>query len=190
MPEIRRLCVYCGSSPGARPAYAEAAAALGTLLAHEGIGLVTGGGRVGLMGVVADAVLAAGGEATGVIPQALMDREVGHAGMTALHVVGTMHERKALMAHLADAFVALPGGLGTLEEIAEMLTWAQLGLHPKPCGLLDVAGYYAPLVRFFDHATDERFVRPEHRALLTVESAPDRLLARLCAYVPPDVAFS
>ena len=190
MPEIRRLCVYCGSSAGAQPAYAEAAHALGTLLAREGVGLVTGGGRVGLMGVVADAVLAAGGEATGVIPQALMDREVGHEGLTALHVVGSMHERKALMAHLSDAFVALPGGLGTLEEIAEMLTWAQLGLHPKPCGLLDVAGYYAPLVRFFDHATAERFVRPEHRALLAVESDPERLLGRLRAYVPPDAAFS
>jgi uncharacterized protein (TIGR00730 family) len=188
VPDLRRLCVYCGSSPGARPAYAEAAHALGTLLAHEGIGLVTGGGRVGLMGVVADAVLAAGGEATGVIPQALMDREVGHEGLTALHVVGSMHERKALMAHLADAFVALPGGLGTLEEIAEMLTWAQLGLHPKPCGLLDVAGYYAPLVRFFDHATAERFVRPEHRALLAVESDPAQLLGRLRTHVPLDAA--
>ena len=187
VPVIRRLCVYCGSSPGARPVYGEAAHALGTLLAREGVGLVTGGGRVGLMGVVADAVLAAGGEAVGVIPQALMDREVGHEGMTALHVVGTMHERKALMAHLSDAFVALPGGLGTLEEIAEMLTWAQLGLHPKPCGLLDVAGYYAPLVRFFDHATAERFVRPEHRALLAVERDPERLLARLHAHVPPIV---
>ncbi len=187
MPDIRRLCVYCGSSPGARPVYAEAAAALGTLLAREGIGLVTGGGRVGLMGVVADAVLAAGGEAVGVIPQALMDREVGHEGLTDLHVVSTMHERKALMAHLSDAFVALPGGLGTLEEIAEMLTWAQLGLHPKPCGLLDVAGYYAPLVRFFDHATTERFVRPEHRALLVVERDPERLLEQLRAHVPPAV---
>ena len=186
MPDIRRLCVYCGSSVGARPAYAHAAHALGTRLAAENVGLVTGGGRVGLMGVVADAVLAGGGDATGVIPQALVDREVGHEGLTALHVVGTMHERKALMAHLSDAFVALPGGLGTLEEIAEMLTWAQLGLHPKPCGLLDVDGYYAPLVRFFDHATAERFVRPEHRALLVVEADPARLLDRLRAHVPPD----
>jgi hypothetical protein len=185
VPEIRRLCVYCGSSAGARPAYAEAAHALGTLLAAEGVGLVTGGGRVGLMGVVADAVLAGGGEAVGVIPQALADREVGHAGLTELHVVATMHERKALMAHLADAFVALPGGLGTLEEIAEMMTWAQLGFHPKPCGLLDVDGYYAPLVRFFDHATAERFVRPEHRALLVVDERPARMLARLRAHVPP-----
>lgn len=185
MPEIRRLCVYCGSSAGARPAYADAAHALGTTLAAEGIGLVTGGGRVGLMGVVADAVLAGGGSAVGVIPQALADREVGHDGLTELHVVASMHERKALMAHLSDAFVALPGGLGTLEEIAEMMTWAQLGFHPKPCGLLDVAGYYAPLVRFFDHATAERFVRPEHRALLVVETDPARMLARLRAHVPP-----
>lgn len=186
MPTLRRLCVYCGSSPGARPAYAEAAHALGTLLAAEGVGVVTGGGRGGLMGVVADAVLAAGGEATGVIPQALVDREVGHEGMTELYVVGSMHERKALMAHLSDAFVALPGGLGTLEEIAEMLTWSQLGLHPKPCGLLDVAGYYAPLVRFFDHATAERFVRPENRALLVVEREPAHMLARLREHVPPE----
>ena len=185
MPDIRRLCVYCGSAAGARPVYAEAAHALGTHLAAEGIGLVTGGGRVGLMGVVADAVLAAGGEATGVIPQALWDRDVGHEGLSELHVVGTMHARKALMATLADAFVALPGGLGTLEEIAEMMTWAQLGLHPKPCGVLDIAGYYAPLVRFFDHATAERFVRPEHRALLVVEDDPARMLDRLRAHVPP-----
>ena len=177
VPELRRLCVYCGSSPGARPAYAEAAQALGSLLAHEGIGLVTGGGRVGLMGAVADAVLEAGGAAVGVIPQALFEREVGHEALTELHVVGSMHERKALMAHLSDGFVALPGGLGTLEEIAEMLTWSQLGLHPKPCGLLDVEGYFAPLVRFFDHATAERFVRPEHRAMLVVERTPEALLA-------------
>ncbi len=185
MPEIRRLCVYCGSAAGVRPAYAEAAHVLGTRLAAEGVGLVTGGGRVGLMGVVADAALAAGGEATGVIPQALMDREVGHGGLTELHVVASMHARKALMATLSDAFVALPGGLGTLEEIAEMMTWAQLGLHPKPCGLLDVDGYYAPLVRFLDHATAEGFVRPEHRALLVVDADVDRMLARLRAHVPP-----
>ena len=186
MPDLRRLCVYCGSGVGARPAYATAAHALGSHLAAEGVGLVTGGGRAGLMGVVADAVLAAGGDATGVIPQALADREVGHDSLTALHVVGSMHERKALMAHLSDAFVALPGGLGTLEEIAEMLTWAQLGLHPKPCGLLDVDGYYAPLVRFFDHATAERFIRPEHRALLIVDDDPARMVARLRAHVPAE----
>ena len=184
MPEIRRVCVYCGSRPGVRPAYAEAARALGTLLAEAGIGLVTGGGRVGLMGAVADAVLDAGGEATGVIPQALLDREVGHERMTALRVVRTMHERKAAMADLADAFVALPGGLGTLEEIAEMLTWAQLGLHDKPCGLLDVDGYYAPLVAFVDHAVAEGFVGADGRAALVVESDPVALLDRLLAAPP------
>ena len=176
MSEIRRICVYCGSRTGVRPAYAEAARHLGALLAAEGIGLVTGGGQVGLMGEIADAVLAGGGEAVGVIPQALFDREVGHAGMTELHVVQTMHERKALMADLADAFVAMPGGLGTLEEIAEALTWAQLGIHAKPCGLLDVGGYYRPLVRFLDHAVSQGFVRPEHRAALVVAPEAGALL--------------
>ena len=184
MPEVRRVCVYCGSRPGLRPAYAEAARALGTLLASAGVGLVTGGGRVGLMGAVADAVLEAGGEAVGVIPTALADREVGHDGMTALHVVGSMHERKAAMADLADAFVALPGGLGTLEEIAEALTWVQLGIHAKPCGLLDVEGYYAPLVRFVDHAVGEGFVGPESRAALAVERDPAALLRRLGVSLP------
>ena len=184
MPEIRRVCVYCGSRPGVRPAYAEAARALGALLAEAGIGLVTGGGRVGLMGAVADAVLAAGGEAVGVIPQALLDREVGHERMTRLDVVQTMHERKARMADLADAFVALPGGLGTLEEIAEVLTWAQLGLHGKPCGLLDVDGYYAPLVAFVDHAVAEGFVGVDARAALVVEQEPAALLDRLLTAPP------
>lgn len=185
MTEIRTLCVYCGSSPGARPAYAEAARQLGAVLAREGIGLVTGGGRVGLMGVIADAVLEAGGEAVGVIPQALLDREVGHTGLTDLVVVETMHQRKALMASRADAVVALPGGLGTLEEITEMLTWSQLGLHAKPCGLLNVAGYYDALVAFLDHAVVERFVRTSHRAMLTVASSPEELLAGLRAHLPP-----
>ena len=176
MSEIRRVCVYCGSRPGTRPAYVRAARALGALLAAEGVGLVTGGGRVGLMGAVADAVLEGGGEAVGVIPQALLDREVGHEGMTALHVVRTMHERKAAMADLADAFVALPGGLGTLEEIAEALAWGQLGIHAKPCGLLDVEGYYTPLVRFLDHAVAGGFVRAEARASVVVEPEPAALL--------------
>lgn len=183
-PEIRHVCVYCGSRPGGRPAYAEAARRFGSLLAESGVGLVTGGGRVGLMGEVADAALAAGGEAVGVIPQALVDREVAHEGMTRLHVVQTMHERKALMAGLADAFVALPGGLGTLEEISEALTWAQLGIHAKPCGLLNVGGYFDPLVRFVDHAVAEGFVRPEHRAALVVEADPAALLDRLRAHKP------
>lgn len=176
MPDLRRVCVYCGSRPGRRPSYADAARQLGALLADAGIGLVTGGGRVGLMGVVADAVLEAGGEAIGVIPQALLDREVGHEGLTELHVVRSMHERKAAMAELADAFVALPGGLGTLEEISEALTWAQLGIHAKPCGLLDVDGYYAPLARFLDHTVDEGFVLAERRAALVVAAEPAALL--------------
>jgi uncharacterized protein (TIGR00730 family) len=182
---MRRICVFCGSSAGARPEYAGAARTLGALLAERGIGLVYGGGRVGLMGVVADAVLEAGGEAVGVIPEALVRREVGHAGLTELHVVASMHERKARMADLADAFVALPGGFGTFEEFCEVLTWSQLGIHPKPCGLLNVAGYYAPLLAMFDHAASEAFVRPQHRALVLEESAPARLLDRLAAFVPP-----
>ena len=176
---IRRVCVYCGSRVGARPAYAAAAREVGTRLAEAGVGIVTGGGRVGLMGVVADAALAAGGEVVGVIPQALMDREVGHVGLTELYVVPTMHERKALMAELADAFVALPGGLGTLEEIAEALTWVQLGIHAKPCALLDVEGYYAPFAAFLDHTVAEGFVLEDRRAAILVEPAPRRLVSRL-----------
>ena len=179
MSEIRRVCVYCGSRPGARPAYAEAARQLGRLLAEAGVGVVTGGGHVGLMGVVADAALDAGGDVVGVIPQALVDREVGHTGLTELLVVQTMHERKALMADLADAFVALPGGLGTLEEIAEALTWVQLGIHAKPCALLDVEGYYARLADFLDHTVDEGFVLADRRAAILVEATPDALLDRL-----------
>ncbi len=180
--EIRRVCIYCGSSPGARPAYAHAAHDFATRLARAGVGIVTGGGAVGLMGVVADAALAAGGDVTGVIPLALAEREVGHNRLTALHVVRTMHERKALMARLSDAFVALPGGLGTLEEIAEALTWAQLGLGgSKPCALLDTDGYYAPLVHFFDHAVEEGFVHAENRVRLIVEPTPEALAARLLA---------
>ena len=188
MTEIRTLCVYCGSSAGARPGYADAARQLGALLAREGVGLVTGGGHVGLMGVIADAVLEAGGEAVGVIPQALLDREVGHTGLSELVVVETMHERKAIMASRADAVVALPGGLGTLEEITEMLTWAQLGIHAKPCGLLNVAGYYDALVAFLDHAVAERFVRPAQRDRITVASDPLALLAGLRAHTPPNVS--
>lgn len=188
MTEIRTVCVYCGSSPGAQPAYAEAARQLGTLLAREGIELVTGGGKVGLMGVVADAVLDAGGKAVGIIPQALWDREVGHEGLTELVIVQTMHERKARMGTRADAVIALPGGLGTLEEITEMLTWAQLGIHSKPCGLLNVAGYYDALVTFLDHAVTERFIRRPHREMLTVASSPEDMLAGLRAYTPPSVS--
>lgn len=181
----RRVCVFCGSRPGLRPSYAAAAARLGRRLAEGGVGIVTGGGKVGLMGVIADAALAAGGEVVGIIPQALLDREVGHEGLTELHVVRTMHERKAAMAHLADAFVAMPGGLGTLEEIAEALTWAQLGIHSKPCALLDVDGYYAPLAGWLDHAVAEGFVGADRRAEIWTEASADALADRLLAAVAP-----
>jgi uncharacterized protein (TIGR00730 family) len=184
---VQRVCVFCGSSPGARPAYAEATAEFARLLVEEGIGVVYGGGAVGLMGVLADTVLAEGGEAIGVIPQALVDREIGHGGLSELRVVGSMHERKALMAELADAFVALPGGLGTLEELFEVYTWAQLGLHRKPCGLLDVDGYYAGIADFLAHAVEERFLREEHRAMLMVERDPVRLIDRLREFEPHGV---
>src|SRR5512142_817811 len=160
---MKRVCVFCGSSVGVNPEYARMARRLGGALARRGMGLVYGGGGIGLMGAVADAALDAGGEVVGVIPRALQLRELAHANLTALHVVGSMHERKAKMAELSHAFVALPGGMGTLEELAEILTWAQLGLHQKPCGLLDVAGYYQPLVGFFDRAVAEGFLKPEHR---------------------------
>jgi hypothetical protein len=182
-----RICVFCGSSPGARPAYAEAAAETGRLLASEGIGLVYGGGQVGLMGVLADAALAQGGEVTGVIPQALVDREIGHPGVPDMRVVGSMHERKALMAELADAFVALPGGLGTLEELFEVYTWSQLGLHRKPCGLLDVDDYYAGITAFLAHAVEERFLPEQHRAMLIVEREPRALVERILAWEPATV---
>src|SRR5829696_1554658 len=174
---MRRLCVFCGSSPGADPAYAAATAELGEALARAGIGLVYGGASVGLMGIVADAAAAAGGEVVGVIPQALVDREIAHPGLTELHVVGSMHERKAMMADLADGFIALPGGMGTLEELFEVYTWAQLGLHSKPLGVLDVRGYFAQLAAFLDHAVAERFVTAEHRGLLVVEERAAALLA-------------
>jgi uncharacterized protein (TIGR00730 family) len=181
---VRRLCVFCGSSPGARPAYGDAADELGRLLVAEGIGLVYGGGHVGLMGRLADAVLDEGGEAIGVMPEALVAKEIGHTGLTDLRVVGSMHERKALMADLADAFVALPGGLGTVEELFEIYTWAQLGMHRKPCALLDVEGYYEGIARFLAHAVEERFLREEHRAMLIVEREPRTLLERLNRFEP------
>jgi uncharacterized protein (TIGR00730 family) len=174
-----RICVYAGSNPGANPAYAEAARELATLLAQRGTGVVYGGAKVGLMGIVADTALAAGGEVIGVIPGDLVEREIAHQGLTELHVVGSMHERKALMAELSDAFIALPGGIGTLEELFEVYTWAQLGIHTKPLGLLDVAGYFQPLVAFLDHAVQQRFLRPEMRTLLAVSDELDDLLAAL-----------
>ncbi|MGE5548761.1 MAG: TIGR00730 family Rossman fold protein [Solirubrobacterales bacterium] len=184
---MKRVCVFCGSSTGVRPAYAEAARALGRLLGARGLGLVYGGGNIGLMGEVANAALTAGAEVIGVIPEALMKFEVGHLDLAALHVVGSMHERKALMADLSDGFIALPGGIGTMEELFEVWTWGQLGLHPKPLGFLDVAGYYDHLHTFLDHMTAEGFLKERHRAMVAVESNPALLLDRLAAYNPPEV---
>ena len=184
---MRRICVFCGSSPGARPAYGEAAEELAGVLAAEGIGLVYGGGAVGLMGRLADAMLAGGGETIGVMPEALVSKEIGHAGLSDLRVVSSMHERKALMAELSDGFIALPGGLGTLEELFEVYTWAQLGLHAKPCGLLDVEGYSTGIAGFLDHAVEERFVRVDHRALLIVERDARELVGRLRSFEPAAV---
>lgn len=178
------VCIFCGSSAGARPSYRTAAEALGRALASQHRTLVYGGGNVGLMGAVADAALAGGGRVVGVIPQHLVAREVAHRGLTELRVVESMHERKQLMADLADAFVLLPGGLGSLEEFFEVWTWGQLGLHRKPYGLLNVDGYYDPLLALLDHAVAERFVRPEHRGLLLVDEDAMRLLARLDAHQP------
>jgi uncharacterized protein (TIGR00730 family) len=183
---MRSVCVFCGSSPGTRPAYAAAARTLGRVLADRRLGLVYGGGNVGLMGVVADAVLAAGGEAIGVIPHALMAREIGHTGVTTMHVVDSMHERKALMADQADAFIALPGGVGTFEELFEAITWTQLGLHAKPCGLLNVEGFYDDLLRFLDHAWAEGFIKPETRAIVKASADAAELLDLLDgAEMPP-----
>jgi uncharacterized protein (TIGR00730 family) len=182
---MERLCVFSGSSPGARPDYERAAEELGRALAARGIGLVYGGASVGLMGIVADAMLDAGGDAVGVIPRALVDREIAHPGLSDLRIVGSMHERKALMAELADGFVALPGGMGTLEELFEVYTWTQLGLHSKPLGLLDVRSYYAKLVAFLDHAVEERFLTVEHREMLVVEERADALLEAFRRWRPP-----
>jgi uncharacterized protein (TIGR00730 family) len=182
---LRRVCVFCGSSPGVHPGYAGAAAAMGEVLATQEIGLVYGGGRVGLMGALADAALAAGGEVIGVIPEHMTSREIAHHDLSDLRVVGSMHERKALMYELADGFVALPGGLGTLEELFEILTWCQLGLQVKPSGLLDVDGYFSRLVEFLDHVTAEGFIKEVHRRLVVVEERPDRLLDEMRAFEAP-----
>lgn len=181
---MKRICVFCGASTGADPRHAEGARALGRAIAGRGLELVYGGGSVGLMGAVADAALGAGGRVTGVIPQVLQIRELAHRGLSDLRVVGSMHERKALMAELSDGFVALPGGMGTLEELAEVLTWAQLGLHARPVGLLDVGGYYRPLIAFFDQAVAAGFLRPAHRAILQVAVEPEAMLDRLAAWSP------
>jgi len=184
---MQRICVYCGSSPGHRPAYREEAGRLGRVMARRGLGLVYGGASVGVMGAVADAVLAEGGQAIGVIPSSLATREVAHDGLSELIVVSSMHERKAKMAELSDGFIALPGGWGTFEEIFEMLTWAQLGFHEKPCALLDVEGYYGDLFRFLEKALAEGFVRPEHQQMILMDDDPERLLDRFAAYRAPRV---
>lgn len=183
---LKRVCIFCGSSVGKRPEYLNAAYAMGTLFAKNGVGVVYGGGCTGLMGAIADAALAAGGEVIGVIPGALATRELKHEGLTQQIVVSSMHERKAKMAELADAFVALPGGLGTFEELCEIMTWAQLGIHSKACGLLNTANYFDPLLALFDHAVEERFVRADDRALLLDANEPDELFEKLSAFKPAE----
>lgn len=187
MSDIRRLAVFCGSNPGARAEYLEAARSFGRLLARRGIAVVYGGSSVGLMAALADSVADELGDITGVIPRMLVEREVANTALSDLRVVDSMHARKALMAELADGFVALPGGIGTLEEFFETWTWAQLGIHTKPCGLLNVAGYFDPLLEFLDRAVAEKFVREAHRAMVIVESDPEKLLARFESYDPPRV---
>jgi uncharacterized protein (TIGR00730 family) len=185
---MRRLCVFCGSKCGDQPAFAEATRRLGAALVRRGLGLVYGAGHIGLMGVLADAVLEAGGEVVGVIPQALVDKELAHSGLTEMHIVTTMHERKARMADLSDAFAALPGAFGTADELFEILTWAQLGLHAKPIGLLDVDGFFEPLLAWLDHAVRAGFLRARHRQLLLKADEPERLLDLLLGYQSPPVS--
>ncbi len=187
---MNRLCVFCGSSPGRDPAHLAVAAELGTLLAKRRIGLVYGGASIGLMGALADAVQAAGGEVIGVIPHALVEWEVAHAGLADLRIVASMHERKALMAELSDGFIALPGGIGTLEELFEVWTWAQLGSHRKPCALLNVLGFYDRLLGFLDFVVEEAFLRPIHRNMLLVGETPEGLLGKMERYrAPPETRW-
>lgn len=183
---MKKICVFSGSSSGAIGDYRDAAARLGTLLAHRSIGLVYGGAAVGLMGAVADAAIAAGGAVTGVIPRALVDREVAHTGLSDLRIVDSMHERKALMADLSDAFIALPGGIGTFEELFEVWTWTQLGIHAKPCAVLNVHGFYDKLLGFLDHVVDEQFLTPVHRAMLLASADPAALLDMIVDHQVPD----
>jgi uncharacterized protein (TIGR00730 family) len=185
--EVRTLCVFCGSSGGARPVYADAARRMGDALVAHDITLVFGGGRVGLMGEIARAMLAGGGRVVGVIPKALVRKEIVYEDLTELHIVDSMHERKALMAKRSDGFVAMPGGFGTFEEFCEVLTWSQLGFHRKPVALLNVAGYFDGLLTLFDHAVREGFVRPQHRPLVIADDDPEKLLDRLAAYQPSAV---
>lgn len=184
---MKKIAVFCGSSDGASPAYKEGAVQLGKELARRGITLVYGGASVGIMGTVADAVLEAGGQVIGVIPQMLEDREISHRGLTELIVVGSMHERKMKMAELADGFIALPGGPGTMEEYFEIFTWAQLGLHQKPCGILNVNGYYDLLISFFDHMNEQQFLQDKYRAMALVAASPDELIEKFNTYNPPSV---
>src|SRR5215475_12625623 len=184
---MKRICVFCGSSSGSRPEFRVCAEELGTELIRRKIGLIYGGGNVGLMGAIADSVLESGGEAIGVIPEHLMAREIGHKRLTKLHIVRSMHERKALMADLSDAFIALPGGFGTLEEFFEVLTWSQLGLHAKPCGIMNVLNYYTPLLEMLDHAVEERFLKPQNRALVLARNTPAELLEALEEWRPVHV---
>jgi uncharacterized protein (TIGR00730 family) len=182
---MKAVCVFCGSSPGGDPAYLEAARATGAAIARRGLTLIYGGAKVGLMGAVADAALAAGGQVVGVLPKALMIKEIGHPGLSRLEVVASMHERKARMAELSDGFIALPGGAGTLEEIFEIWTWGQLGFHDKPAGFLNVAGYFDKLAGFLDHTVGEAFVKPAHRDMLIFHDQPEPLLEALAAYDAP-----
>ncbi len=184
---MQRICVYCGSSPGARNDYIEAAQELAKILVQNGLTLIYGGANLGIMGTLADAVLNLNGKAVGVMPHFLVEKEISHPTLTKLIVVDSMHERKLRMAELADGFIAMPGGLGTLEEIFEMLTWAQLGLHPKPCGFLNVAGYYDYLSEFLDHAVDERFLKHQNREMILFEKSPQTLLEKFYDYVPSHV---
>ncbi len=181
---MKRICVFCGSSSGIREEYGVAAQGLATALANRGLGLVYGGGNVGLMGMIADSMLQAGGEVIGVIPRQLVAKEVAHRGLTELHIVDTMHQRKAMMNELSDAFIALPGGYGTLEEFFEILTWSQLGIHGKPSGLLNVSGYYDSLLAMLDHAVAEGFLRPAFRQLVIADTDADALLQRLASFTP------
>jgi uncharacterized protein (TIGR00730 family) len=187
MTPINSICVYCGSSPGRIEAYGSAGCALAKSLVSRNIRLVYGGAGIGIMCMVADQVLKLGGQAIGVIPKALAHKEVAHKNLTELHVTQSMHERKMLMAELSDGFIALPGGIGTLEELFEIWTWAQLGFHNKPCGLLNVEGYYDSLIGFLDHVLAEQFVKKDHHAMLNVETSPDALLDRFINYQPPAV---
>jgi len=185
MPSVKRLSVFCGSSPGADPAYADAAKALGREFLRRGIGLVYGGGRVGLMYEIARLVHESGGEVTGVIPRGMVERELAYTALRDLRVVESMHDRKALMAEISDGFIALPGGLGTMEEFFEVLTWSQLGIHRKPCGLLNVRGYFDPILAFLDRALGQRFLQPEHRGMVLVDENPALLLEKFDSYRPP-----